>query len=130
MRKITDIIVHCSASPDNRDVDAAEIRKWHVEGNGWNDIGYHYVIKRSGQVEVGRPVEKIGSHCVGANSQSIGICLVGEKKFTEEQFTALKVLVASLKKRFPGVKISGHRDWPSAKAQGKTCPNFDVSKVL
>ena len=59
------------------DIDAETIRDWHVNGNGWSDIGYHYVIKRNGLVEAGRPVSISGAHAKGHNADSIGICLVG-----------------------------------------------------
>ena len=41
MRKINKIIIHCSATPELKDFDVKDIRGWHVEGNGWSDIGYH-----------------------------------------------------------------------------------------
>ena len=51
MRNINKIIVHCSATPEDRDVSIDTIRKWHVEDNGWSDIGYHWVIPLSGSIE-------------------------------------------------------------------------------
>ena len=53
-RETTDtIVIHCADTPDNRDVDMATIKKWHVEGRGWSDIGDHVVIRRNGLVEDG-----------------------------------------------------------------------------
>ena len=83
------------------DIGATEIKKWHVDDNGWDDIGYHYIIKRGGLVEVGRPEGFQGAHAPAANSKSIGICLVGgmaddggaENNFTMEQFLSLKDLI-------------------------------------
>ena len=77
MRKIRKIIIHCSATKEGHDIDAAEIKKWHVEGNGWSDIGYHYVIKLDGTVEEGRPLERSGAHTLNHNFDSIGICYIG-----------------------------------------------------
>ena len=77
MRKITEIIIHCADTPERRDVRAADIRKWHVKDNGWNDIGYHYVIDLDGTIEAGRDLETIGAHCKGHNQNSIGICYIG-----------------------------------------------------
>ncbi len=47
-RKINKIIVHCSATQEGRHIDVDEIRRWHVEGRGWSDIGYHYVVYLDG----------------------------------------------------------------------------------
>ena len=61
-RKKTDhIVIHCADTPDNRDVDMATIKKWHTEERGWDDIGYHFVIRRNGLVEAGRDIKtKLG----------------------------------------------------------------------
>ena len=66
MRPIDTIIVHCSATPEGRDVSVSEIRKWH-KARGWSDIGYHFVITLDGTMNVGRPIEKIGAHAKGYN---------------------------------------------------------------
>lgn len=66
MRKIDRIVIHCSASPDNRDIGAEEIRQWH-KSQGWKDIGYHWVIRRDGTIEQGRKEFDIGSHVKGFN---------------------------------------------------------------
>ena len=58
------------------DIGAKEIKAWH-KGKGWKDIGYHYVIRLNGKVELGRPLEKMGSHVVGYNRDSVGVCYVG-----------------------------------------------------
>ena len=55
MRKIDKIIIHCSATPGLKNFDVKDIRDWHVNGNGWSDVGYHYVIKLDGEVQLGRP---------------------------------------------------------------------------
>ena len=128
-RQIDKLIIHCSASPDTMDIGAREIDQWHKE-RGWRGIGYHFVIRRSGQIEPGRPIEQVGSHCKGENAHSIGICLVGTNEFTPPQFEQLKFLIAGLKIQFPWATIHGHREFPSAIAQGKTCPNFEVRDVL
>lgn len=123
-RKINKVIVHCSATPDDRNVTVDDIRKWHLE-RGWKDIGYHYVIYRDGKIHTGRPVSEIGAHCEGHNADSIGICLIGEKKFTEAQFDSLRKLYSDLK-QFYKLKIFGHRDFTDK----KTCPNFEVSDYV
>ena len=131
MREIRRVIIHCSATKPGMDIGAAEIRKWHVDGNGWNDIGYHYVIRRSGEIEKGRSEHIAGAHVAGHNGDSIGVCLVGgiddkgkpDANFTAAQWAALDHLVTQLTKvSYPGATVSGHRDWTDAKA----CPSFDV----
>ena len=77
MRKIDKIIIHCSATPKHKDFSAETIRDWHVKGNGWDDIGYHYVVRLDGSLEYGRPVQVPGAHCRGENKSSIGICYIG-----------------------------------------------------
>ncbi|MDL2226984.1 N-acetylmuramoyl-L-alanine amidase [Deltaproteobacteria bacterium OttesenSCG-928-M10] len=131
MRRINYIAIHCSATKVSADIGAAEIRRWHVKDRGWRDIGYHYVIRRSGQVEPGRPLAEAGAHVSGYNSNSIGICLVGgigadgraENNFVPAQWEALKALVARLKRQHPKAVIQGHRDFPNVK---KDCPCFDA----
>lgn len=120
-------IIHCSDSPDDRtDIDAAEIKKWHLN-RGFKDIGYHFVILRDGDIEGGRPLKSPGAHCEGHNHDSIGTCLVGRKNFDARQLATLKTLHKSLQMAFPGLTYCGHRDLDK---QGKTCPNLEVRDVL
>lgn len=128
------IIIHCSATRPSMDIGVREIRQWHKRDNGWLDVGYHFVIKRDGSIEIGRQINQVGAHTKGFNSTSIGICLVGgvnekmkpEDNFTPAQFAALKGLVASLKEQFPdALSVKGHRDFDPKKA----CPSFDVASL-
>ena len=131
MRKIEKIIIHCSATPEGKDYTVAQIRDWHVRGNGWSDIGYHFVIDRYGVVHKGRPVEKIGAHTKGQNARSIGICLIGgmdaENKRpkdtrTPAQRVALVQLVKELKATYgENVTVHGHNEFAA-----KACPSFNV----
>ena len=133
MRKITDIIIHCSATKEGRDFDVEDVRNWHVKGNKWNDVGYHYVIKLDGTIEIGRPIDKMGAHCKGHNRNSIGICYAGgmgmdlkswKDTRTPEQIESLKSLVNALKTCFNIQKVSGHNEYTSS----KICPCFNVKK--
>ena len=135
MRKINEIIVHCSYTKPSMDIDADWIRRLHTRQNGWLDIGYHFVVKRCGSVEVGRPVEQPGAHCRGHNANSIGICMVGgmsdenrpEDNFLPEQFIQLRQSIYVLKQLYPGItKVTGHLDYDKNKA----CPCFDVHQKL
>ena len=60
MRKINLIVIHCSDTYARMDIGVNEIRQWHLQ-RGFNDIGYHYVIRRDGAIEQGRPIEKPGA---------------------------------------------------------------------
>ncbi len=122
MRAITRHIIHCSASEFG---DVAEIRRWHL-ARGWRDVGYHYIIRRDGEIEVGRMLTEIGAHCEGFNASSIGTCLIGNTNFTPAQFAALRKIHAQLQSLFPGLTAHGHR----AFNPHKTCPNFDVATEL
>ena len=133
MRKISKIIVHCSATPAGRDVSVAEIDRWH-RARGFNEIGYHYVIGLDGQVHRGRAVEKVGAHCSGHNAESIGVCYIGgvmadgrtpADTRTAAQRVALRQLVDMLSRRFPGATVHGHREFAA-----KACPSFDVNSDL
>ena len=116
------LIVHCSDTPDHQNINAEFIHKMHLE-NGWDGIGYHKVILRSGIIENGRPEFWIGAHVKGFNQISLGVCLVGSNHFTKKQFFSLKRVLLNWKKKFPDAKILGHRDSIDTH---KTCPNFDV----
>lgn len=122
MRKITQHIIHCS---DSENGNVTQIRKWH-KAKGWHDVGYHFVIRPDGEVEVGRPLQKIGAHCKGHNATSVGTCLVGKEKFNLEQFESLRFLHHTLQQLFPGIAAFPHTHFNPH----KTCPNFDVQKAL
>lgn len=128
-RKITEIIVHCSATPAGRDVTAAEIDRWH-RTRGFSRIGYHYVVRLDGTVERGRDEKMAGGHCLGHNTRSIGVCYAGglddngepADTRTPQQKQALRELLKTLLERYPGAKIHGHRDFAA-----KACPCFDAT---
>jgi N-acetylmuramoyl-L-alanine amidase len=61
MRKINWLVIHTAATRPSMDIGAKEIRRWH-KAKGWSDIGYHYVIRRDGRVEKGRPDARVGAH--------------------------------------------------------------------
>ena len=130
-RKSTDfLIIHCAATKPSMDIGLNEIRKWHQD-LGWRDVGYHYIIRRNGEVELGRSILDTGSHARGYNHRSIGLCMVGgmaddnsaENNFTDQQWTALLDLVQQLKNNYPDAKIIGHNE-----ISAKECPSFDVQK--
>ena len=124
MRQINKHITHCSASPATTTVE--DIRKWHVEENKWIDIGYHFIITQDGKIHFCRPVEIIGAHCYGKNSDSIGTCLIGNKTFTAAQLFSLQILHDLLKGLYNvNMTIHGHNEFSN-----KTCPNFEVKQFI
>lgn len=105
------IIIHHSASYD---VSAAEIHRWHKE-IGYSGIGYHFVIRKYGTIERGRPLNKIGAHAGNeVNNDSIGICLAGNFVSQEpeiEQIEALLSLISYLEDQYSKpLKVLRHRD--------------------
>lgn len=137
------IVLHTSATRARQDVTAAQIRSWH-KAQGWSDIGYHYVIRRSGVIEPGRAENAVGAHVSGHNHNTLGICLVGglndktgkpEDNYTIEQKAMAAKLIRDLLTRYPNAKILGHRDLsPDRNGNGiiekhewlKECPCFDA----
>lgn len=131
MRKINQIIVHCSATPAGRNVTTQDIDAWHRK-RGFRCIGYHYVIYLDGSIHKGRPLSQVGAHCKGHNSHSVGICYVGgldtdcktpKDTRTPEQKKALVYLFKRMKLLFPSATIHGHREFAA-----KACPSFDIRK--
>lgn len=118
MRSITLIVIHCSAVRPHQSSSAAQIDQWHRE-RGWkHGIGYHYVVRRDGQIEPGRPEHMVGAHCLNHNAHSIGICYEGGLNIrgqpadtrTEAQRTALRHLLEELHRAYPRALIVGHHD--------------------
>jgi len=133
MRQVNKIIIHCAYTPPSMNIGAKEIGKWHTD-KGWRAIGYHYIIRRSGEIEAGRPEEQIGAHVIGYNTDSIGVCLVGGKKqdeakpefnFTSRQIISLQIIVASLKIKYPKARVYGHNDFAH-----RECPCFNVQEFM
>lgn len=131
-RPIREIIIHCTATPEGREVSVAEIREWH-KNRGFNDIGYHYVVHLDGTVEAGRPEALSGAHVAGHNTGTLGVVYVGgtdarlnaKDTRTPAQKTALLALCRELIAKYPAItKIAGHNEYD----RGKACPSFDVRK--
>lgn len=141
------LVIHCTATPENRDVTAADIKAWHTapppKGNGWKTPGYTDVFRLSGKVE--RMVDNNEDEFVdpwemtngakGYNSQSRHIVYVGgcdkamksKDTRTAAQKEAMKKYVLDFHKKYPKVKILGHGDLPGV---AKDCPSFNVAAWL
>lgn len=141
MRQINEAVIHCTATrPDfmqgfSTAAKVSEVRRWHMQDRGWSDIGYHFLIDRSGQVAPGRPVARAGAHVKGHNKDTIGIALFGghgssktdkfEQHFTAAQDAALRKLLSDLKQQYGFDRVTGHNQWAA-----KACPGFLVKEWL
>ncbi len=125
-RKIDMIVLHCSATPQGRDVTVDDVRRWHLQ-RGFADVGYHFVIRLDGTVETGRAIDKVGAHCKGHNRNSIGICYVGgaddklrsKDTRTLEQMHTLDLLLRRLREVYPKAVVRKHRELAAT-----DCPGF------
>jgi len=122
----TDLIVLHHIGDSNEDFSAADVHQWHIN-NGWAGIGYHFVIRKNGVIERGRPLDTVGAHCYGYNEHSVGINVVGnfEMAFpTEAQLDSAVQLTAYLCQLYridpfaDGV-VLGHRDLNATLCPGK-----------
>jgi len=137
------IVIHCAATKPSQDIGAREIDAMH-RGFGWSGIGYHGVIRRNGNLELGRPWDDLGAHVKGHNARSVGVCLVGgldeagvpAAKYAPVQMETLRLVVDGLLQRYPDARVLGHRDLsPDMDDDGvvephewiKACPSFEVS---
>ena len=131
MRTITLIVIHCSAVRPDQTSSAAKINLWHRRDNHWSRIGYHYVVRRDGQIEQGRPEYMVGAHCLHHNAHSIGVCYEGGLDIrgqpadtrTPAQKAAMRQLLEELHGRYPKALIVGHHDLNPE----KPCPCFDAA---
>lgn len=146
MRRIDYIVLHCTATPDGRELPVEALRREHLR-RGFSDIGYHFYVRRNGEVVKCRPLSRPGAHVRGYNKYSIGIAYEGgldaqgraADTRTAAQRSALRQLVADLLRRFRGARVCGHRDLsPDLDGDGvvepcewvKQCPCFEVAREL
>ncbi len=132
MRHITLIVIHCSAVKPDQQSSAAQIDSWHRQRGFHLGIGYHYVIRRDGTLEMGRPEYMVGAHCKNHNQHSIGVCYEGGLNArgdpadtrTPQQRETMRQLINELRERYPKAIVVGHHNLNPLKA----CPCFDVIK--
>lgn len=120
------IILHHAAA---KNCDATTIHRWH-KANGWAGIGYHFIVRKSGAIERGRPEWALGAHASGSNSDSIGICFEGDfekETMTSVQRAAGKELIAWLKEGYKINKVQAHRDVCATSCPGKNFPFSEIS---
>ena len=135
MRVITLLVIHCSAVTPDQTSSVAQIDRRHREERHYKlGVGYHYVVRRDGQIEPGRPEWMVGAHCLVKghhyNTHSIGVCYEGgldargqpADTRTAAQKLALRQLLEDLHRRYPRALIVGHRDL----SPDRKCPCFDA----
>ena len=117
----SDVILHHAAGSGS----VVQIHNHHKTANKWTGIGYHYYVRKDGSIWRGRPEGAIGAHTIGRNSTSIGICFEGNfetETMSAKQIAAGRELLSDILQRYPGVKVSGHRDNDTTACPGKNFP--------
>ena len=123
-RNIDTIVIHTTAT----DMSITDIDKYH-KSLGWDGCGYHYIIDGDCIIHQCRDFEQTGAHVKGFNQTSLGVAWHGSSdKPPVKQYECLKTFVYALTIIFNIDKIKGHNVYPTAKEQGKTCPNMDMDK--
>ena len=143
-REITEFIAHWAGTYNNQDIGAEEIHNWHLD-RGWSGCGYHYVIRRDGRLQRGRPLERKGAHsgAYGHNNYSIGITFVAgyncptgtptpnryisAESITSAQMKTFKMWVKAFYDVWPGGQALGHNDTSD---KGKVDPGFNVPEYV
>ena len=136
-REVTEVVIHASETFTNKNIGAIEINNIHNE-LGHDGIGYHYVIRRDGRIQRGRPVNRQGEHAPvnGHNEYSIGVVMIGgldgpvetpvvrnsAGSFTRAQYTALEQFIGAFYRQYPGGQVFGHSDVD----ENELDPYFDV----
>lgn len=118
------VVVHHTGNPTDDDMSAEEIHASH-QSQGWSGIGYHFVIRKNGQIEKGRPIWAIGAHAYGRNSDTIGIHVSGnfeEVYPTKYQIESLAYLIGWLCEKYDldvHKDVVGHRDLMATACPGE-----------
>lgn len=127
-RNSTDEIILHHAEASRASVE--EVNRWHLE-RGWTGIGYHFYIRKDGKVYRGRPEWAVGAHAQGHNSRAIGICVEGSymtETMPQAQLDALKDLIRTEMRKYPGAKLLRHKDVNSTDCPGTNFPWAEVQK--
>jgi N-acetyl-anhydromuramyl-L-alanine amidase AmpD len=127
-RSRTDFIVLHHAAAKTATV--VQIDQWH-KGNGWSGIGYHFYVRKNGEIYRGRPIWAVGAHAQGSNSNSIGICAEGNfdvETMPQAQEKAIKELLEYLKALYPKAQVKGHREVGATGCPGKNYPLDEMKR--
>lgn len=119
--KTTRIILH---NADAKKCSAQDIHRWHKE-RGWAGMGYHFLVRKDGTIERGRPENTVGAHASGHNSDSIGICFEGDfmsERMGQAQINAGRELISYLKSKYGISKVQKHKDVNPTNCPGANFP--------
>lgn len=135
------IIIHCTATPEGRDIQPQQIIDWHIAGNGWKQVGYADLVLLDGSIH--NFVEnnydnyvdswEITNGAKGCNQEALHVCYVGgldknrnpKNTLTEAQELALKNRILHYISYWQDIKIGGHNQFSN-----KACPSFDTVAML
>lgn len=122
------IVLHHAAA---KECTPQQIHQWHLNNN-WSGIGYHFIVRKDGQIYRGRPEDVVGAHATNYNSKSIGICFEGDymvQTMPKAQLEAGKALVSYLKNKYKITKVKGHRDLMATSCPGKNFPFDEIANA-
>lgn len=143
-REITEFVAHWTGTYNNQDIGAEEVHQWHLD-RGWSGCGYHYIIRRDGRLQRGRPLSKQGAHAGdnGHNKYSIGISFAGgyncssgtrnaskfisAESLTSQQFKTFEMFCKAFYDVWPDGQAFGHVDTDN---KGKVDPGFSVQDYV
>ena len=127
----TRIVIHHTGNPTDDDLSAEQLHCSH-KNLGWAGVGYHFIVRKDGTVELGRPVDCVGAHAEGFNYCSIGIHVCGNFDMaepTEAQINALPMLLADICDAYGLIAaadiVVGHKD-----LMATACPGKNLYKQL
>ena len=125
------IVIHHTGNPTDDDLSAEQLHRSH-QNLGWSGVGYHFIVRKDGSIELGRPVECVGAHAEGFNYCSIGIHVCGNFDMaepTEAQINALPMLLADICDAYGLTAndsiVMGHRD-----LMATDCPGNNLYKRM
>jgi N-acetylmuramoyl-L-alanine amidase len=132
MRQLRNIVVHCTASPQTTTVESI-LRYWR-ETLGWKSVGYHVIVKANGEPVVLATDDKVVNGVAGHNSVSLHISYIGGIDFkgrpldnrTVAQKATMEGVIRNWLKKYPGLRVMGHRDFLTPGSGWKDCPSFDA----
>ena len=125
------ITIHCTATKNGQPLSIETVDKWH-KARGFKMVGYHMMIDVQGNLYRGRSLNQRGAHVASANTNNIGIALVGTDKFSKAQFRTLATQLEGLFMTYDieYFNLFSHHEFKTAIKQGKTCPNMRIANLM
>lgn len=139
--KLKFLIIHCTATPENREVSPKDIYNWHINGRGWNQVGYSELIQLDGKLitlveyndddnvdswEITNGVR--GKNAISRSIVYSGGCdknMKAKDTRTEAQKKTMEMYIKAHLTIHPNLLVAGHRQFSS-----KSCPSFDTVEYL